>query len=171
MRVESTAPFCFYIGDDEMARAGRRSKYNEYVKPHLKQIEKWARAGATEEEICRALGIAQSTFYEYKKKYSELSNALRAGRQCVVLDVKAALLKKALGFEYEEKRGVKKDGEIVSMEVYMRYSPPDTTAAAMLLRNYDEDWRDKDSASTDFRKQEIEIKKALAEVNNFGLEL
>lgn len=154
-----------------MAKAGRRTKYDSFVKPHLKKIEEWARSGATEKEICDALGIALSTFYEYKKQYSELSSALRAGRQHVVLNIKAALLKKALGFEYEEKRGVKKDGEIVSMEVYMRYSPPDTTAAAMLLRNYDENWRDKDSASTDFKRQEIEIKKALAKENNFGLEL
>ena len=152
-------------------KRGRKSKYDLMVKPHIKQIEEWAKNGATEKEICDALGIAQSTFYEYKKRYSELSNALRTGRQCIVLDIKAALLKKALGFEYEEKRGVKKDGALVSMEVYVRYSPPDTTAAAMLLRNYDKDWRDKDSASTDFKRQEIEIKKALAETNNFGLEL
>ena len=152
-------------------KCGRKSKYDLMVKPHIKQIEEWAKNGATEKEICDALGIAQSTFYEYKKRYSELSNALRTGRQCIVLDIKAALLKKALGFEYEEKRGVKKDGALVSMEVYVRYSPPDTTAAAMLLRNYDKDWRDKDSASTDFKRQEIEIKKALAETNNFGLEL
>ena len=152
-------------------KCGRKSKYDLMVKPHIKQIEEWAKNGATEKEICDALGIAQSTFYEYKKRYSELSNALRTGRQCIVLDIKAALLKKALGLKKKKKRGVKKDGALVSMEVYVRYSPPDTTAAAMLLRNYDKDWRDKDSASTDFKRQEIEIKKALAETNNFGLEL
>lgn len=153
-----------------MAKRGRKCKYDEYVKPMLQQIESWARSGATEDEICTALGIAKSTFYEYKNKYSELSNALRAGRQCVVLDIKAALLKKAMGFEYEEKRGVKKGGELVTTEVYKRYSPPDPTAATMLLRNYDPEWRDKDTATTDFKRQELEIKKALAEANNFDVE-
>lgn len=153
-----------------MAKAGRKNKYDSYVRPHLNQITEWARSGATEKEISDALGIALSTFSEYKKQYSELSDALRMGRQTVVLNVKAALYKKAIGFEYEEKRGVKKGDKVVSTEIYKKYSPPDTTAAAMLLRNYEDDWRDRDSAQTDFKRQEIEIKKALAEANTFGLE-
>ena len=153
-----------------MAKAGRKSKYDEYVKPYLKQITEWAKSGATEKEISAALGIALSTFSDYKNKYSELSGALRAGRQTVVLNIKAALYKKAIGFEYEEMRGVKKDGKVVSAEVFKRYSPPDTTAAAMLLRNYDDEYRDKDSVQTDFKRQEIEIKKAMAEANVFGLD-
>lgn len=153
-----------------MAKRGRKCKYDEYVKPMLQQIESWARSGATEEEICTALGIAKSTFYDYKNKYSELSRALRVGRQSVVLDIKAALLKKALGFEYQEKRGYKKPGEpIVTTDIFQRYSPPDPTAATMLLRNYDPEWRDKDAATTDFKAQELEIKKALAEANNFDV--
>ena len=153
-----------------MAKAGRKSKYDEYVKPYLAHITEWARSGATEKEICDALGIALSTFYEYKKQFSELSSALRAGRQTVILNVKAALYKKAVGFEYEEMEGVKKGDEVVSTRIMKRYSPPDTTAAAMLLRNYEEKWRDKDSVQTDFKRQEIEIKKALAEANNFGVD-
>lgn len=150
--------------------AGRKSKYDEYVKPYLKQISEWKKSGATDEEISVALGIALSTFSDYKNKYSELSDALRVGKQTVILNVKAALYKKAIGFEYEEKRGVKKGDKVVSTEIIRRYSPPDTTAAAMLLRNYDDKYRDKDSAQTDFKRQEIEIKKALAEANNFGVD-
>ena len=153
-----------------MAKAGRKSRYDEFVKPYLNQITEWARSGATEKEICDALGVAQSTFYEYKKQFSELSNALRTGRQTVILNVKAALYKKAIGFEYEEMEGVKKEGKVVSTRIFKRYSPPDTTAAAMLLRNYEEEWRDKDSVQTDLTRQEIEIKKALAEANNFDVE-
>lgn len=150
--------------------AGRKSKYDSYVRPHLKQITEWAKSGATEKEISDALGVALSTFNEYKKQYSELSESLRVGRQTVILNVKAALYKKAIGFEYEEMEGVKKEGKIVSTKIYKRYAPPDTTAAAMLLRNYEEEWRDKDSVQTDFKRQEIEIKKALAEANNFGVD-
>ena len=150
--------------------AGRKSKYDEYVKPYLEQITEWKKSGATDKEISDALGVALSTFSEYKNQYSELSDALRTGKQTVILNVKAALYKKAIGFEYEEKRGVKKGDKVVSTEIFKRYSPPDTTAAAMLLRNYEEEWRDKDSVQTDFKRQEIEIKKALAEANNFGVD-
>ena len=151
-----------------MASRGRKNKYDSYVKPRLEEIKRWSAAGATEKEICTALGIAVSTFNDYKTKYSELSETLRAGRQTVILEVKAALYKRATGFEYEEKVGRKK-GDDVQTEVYQRYCPPDTTAAAMILRNYSEEWRDKDKQSTEFKRQEIEIKKALAEANNFDV--
>lgn len=147
--------------------AGRKSKYEEVVAPRLKDIENWARSGATEKEICKALGIALSTFYDYKSKYSELSSALHVGRQNVVLEIKAALLKKALGFEYEEKRGVQKNGQTTNVEIYKKYSPPDTTAAAMLLRNYDEEWKDKDTITNDLKQQEIDLRKQMAEFKEF----
>ena len=89
----------------------------------------------------------------------------------VVLDIKAALLKRALGFEYEERKGIKKGDGMANVEIYKRYMPPDTTAAAMLLRNYDKEWRDKDNITSDLKQQEMELRKAIAEANNFDLEL
>lgn len=152
-----------------MAQRGRKSKYNDYVKPRLDEIKRWAAAGATETEICSALGVSVSSFNEYKNKYSELSDSLRAGRQNVVLNIKAALYKRALGFNYEEKIGRSNNKDETSTEIHVRYSPPDTTAAAMLLRNYCEDWRDKDKTTADFKAQELQIKKVLAESNNFDV--
>lgn len=149
---------------------GRKSKYEEYVRPNLEKIREWAASGATEQEICQALGIAVSTFNDYKNKYSELSESLRAGRQRPVLDVRAALYKRACGFKYEERRGIKKNGEIISMEVSEKYMPPDPTSIAMYLRNYDEQWRDKDAIQTEFKRQEVEIRKALAEASSFDIE-
>ena len=151
-----------------MAQRGRKNKFETYVKPRLNDIKRWAAAGATEREICEALGVSMSAFSDYKNKYSELSETLRAGRQNVVVEITAALYKKAVGFNYEEKIGRSK-GDDVQTEVYQRYCPPDTTAAAMLLRNYSDDWRDKDKQTAEFRRQEIEIKKALAESNNFDV--
>lgn len=153
-----------------MATRGRKPKYDSYIKPHLEKIKDWAAAGATEREICDALGVSVSAFNDYKNKYSELSDALRTGRQNVVLNIKAALYKRALGFDYEEKIGRNSEKNGVSTEIYQRYAPPDTTAAAMLLRNYDKTWRDKDKQTADFKAQELEIKKALAESNNFDVD-
>lgn len=148
-------------------KRGRKEKYEEYVKPHIKDIETWTRSGATEKEICKALGIALSTFSIYKNTYPELSDALRAGRQEVVLNIKAALYKKATGYDYEERRGIQKDGETKTIELYKRHVPPDTTAAAMLLRNYDKEWQDKDAVSTDIKKREMELREAMAEDKNW----
>ena len=154
---------------------GRLSKYDSEVKPHIEDIRKAVEAGATVEEIAKAFGIAPSTLYKYKAEKKELKEAFARGREIIKIEIKAALLKKALGFEYEEEKKVAKkdkDGEnVVLVEVYKRYCPPSETAAGMLLRNYDPEWLDRDSASTELRKQEYELKKAIADANNFDLKI
>ena len=150
---------------------GRKSKYETHVKPRLKEIEEWLKEGATEEEVAKALGVAVSSLNLYKNQYMELSTAFAHARKAVIIRIKEALLKKALGFSYEEEKRVgKKDknGEnIVLVEKYTRYCPPSETAAAMLLRNYDEEWRDMDSATTRLKQQAQDLKKAIAEATNF----
>ena len=122
-----------------------------------------------------SFNISVSTIYKYKAEKKEFSDAFARGREKVIIEIKAALLKKALGFEYKEQKKVgrkDKDGEnIVLIENYTRYCPPSETAAAMLLRNYDAEWLDKDVTSTELKKQEMELKKAIAESTNFDLNL
>lgn len=153
----------------------RPSKYETEIKPFIEDIRKAVAAGATVEEISKAFGISTSTIYKYKAEKKEFSDAFARGREKVIIDIKAALLKKALGFEYTEKKTVgrkDKDGEnIVLIEKYERYSPPSETAAAMLLRNYDSEWQDKDNASTVLSKQKMELEKAIAKSNNFDLDI
>ena len=60
------------------------------------------------------------------------------------------------------------DGESVQFtEITTKYCVPSETAAAMLLRNYDPEWRDSDDISVQFRKQEQELKRKIAEANNW----
>lgn len=154
---------------------GRPSRYESEIKPHIEEIRQAVEAGATVEEIATAFNIAVSTLHKYKAEKKELKDAFTRGRARIVFQIKAALLKKALGFEYEEEKKVgrkDKDGEnIILVEKYKRYSVPSETAAAMLLRNYDENWRDNDKASAEIRKQEADLRKAIAEASNFDLEV
>lgn len=154
---------------------GRPSRYEAEIKPHIEEIKKAVECGATVEEIATAFNIAVSTLHRYKAEKKELRDAFARGRDKVVIEIKAALLKKALGFEYEEEKKVgrkDKDGEnIVIIEKYKRYSVPSETAAAMLLRNYDEGWRDNDKASSEIKRQEADLRKAIAEANNFDLNI
>lgn len=158
-----------------MGKRGRKSIYDTAIAPHLEEIRAGVKAGATAKEIADALGIAESTLHKYKNEKAELSEAFAQGRSKIVIDVRAALLKKALGFKYKEEKKVgrkDKNGEqIVLVEQYERYCPPSETAAAMILRNYDPEWRDRDSASTELRQQEYALKKAIAEASNFDLNL
>lgn len=154
---------------------GRPSKYDTEIKPHLAEIRSAVEAGATIEEIARAFGVSKSTIQKYKAEKKEFSDAFARGREKVVIDIKAALLKKALGFEYKEQKSVArkdKNGEnIVLVENYKRYCPPSETAARMLLNNYDDTWHDNDNATARLKAQEMDLKKAIAEANNFDLNL
>lgn len=157
-----------------MAKTGRKPKYDAEIKPHLAEIEKAVKNGATITEIATALNIAESTIYKYKKEKKEFSAIFARGRASIIIDIRGALLKKALGYEYEEEKKVgrkDKNGEnIMIVEKYKRHQPPSETAAAMLLRNYDTKWIDKDNATTELKKQEFELRKAISESNNFDLD-
>jgi hypothetical protein len=153
----------------------RPSKYEREIKPYIDDIRKAVECGATDKEIATAFGIAESTLYKYKKEKPEFSEAFARGREKVVIDIKAALLKKALGYEYFEEKTVckkDKDGEnIILVESYKKHQAASETAAGMLLRNYDPEWSDKDNAAARLREQELEMKKAIAKATNFDLEL
>lgn len=156
-------------------KRGRKSVYESVIQPHLEEIKKAVSAGATIEEVAAALNISKSTLNKYKAEKKELADAFARGRKEVVFEIKAALLQKALGFKYEEEKRVgrkDKNGEnIVLVEKYSRYCPPSETAAGMLLRNYDKEWRDNDTKSAEMRQQEHDLRKAIAEANNFDLNL
>ena len=119
--------------------AGRPSKYESHVKPKLLLIEAWARDGVIEAEICKNLDVGKDAFIEYKKLYPELTEALKNGREVIDTMVENALLKAAMGYEYNEE-AVGKDG------VYdlRKYAHPNTTALIFWLKNRKpKQWRDK----------------------------
>ena len=158
-----------------MAKRGRKSVYDTQIEPHIEEIRQAVKNGATVAEIAKALGIAKSTLCKYMAEKPELKDAFAHGRAQIVIDIRGALLKKALGYEYQEKKQyIKKDddGEAVTYtEITTKHQPPSETAGAMLLRNYDDTWLDRDSISTQLKQQELELKKAIANDNSFnGLE-
>lgn len=74
----------------------RPSKYETHVAPRLGEIADWVRNGATEREIAERLGVAMSTFCEYKREFSEFSEVLKKTRDAVDGEVENALLQNAL---------------------------------------------------------------------------
>lgn len=157
-----------------MPKKGRKPIYDTVIKPHLAEIREAAKKGATIEEIAKALGIAESTLYKYKDTKTELSEAFAYGRVNIVIDVRGALLKKALGYEYTETKQYTRKGydgeDVIYTETMTKHQPPSETAGAMILRNYDETYRDKDSATTQLKQDEFELRKAVADSNKFDLE-
>lgn len=106
----------------------------------LLQLEGWAREGLTDEQIAHNMGICRDTLIQWKKKYSDISDTLKKGKEVVDLQVENALLKRALGYRYDEitmENGI--ETKRVTKEVV-----PDTTAQIFWLKNRRPDkWRDK----------------------------
>jgi hypothetical protein len=126
-----------------------KSKWND-IKEKLILVECWARDGLTDEQISNNLGISTTTFYEYKKNYPEFSESLKRGKEIVDYEVENALLKRALGYEFEEKtyetRWDENQGrfrEVLTKKV-RKEVVPDTTAQIYWLNNRKpEQWRNK----------------------------
>lgn len=117
-----------------------KSKYFTHVEPKLILIEGWARDGLTDEQIYNNLGISKDSFYKYKKQYSDFSDSLKRGKEIVDYEVENALLKRALGYEYDEI--TYENGEEVKRVT--KQVAPDTTAQIFWLKNRKPDkWRDK----------------------------
>lgn len=146
---------------------GRRDLYAELVLPRLAEITEWI--GVTDEKtIAKKLGISARSFSKYKTEHEELRKALQKGRLALVEDLKVSLKKKARGFSFTEtKTTVRQENgkKVTVVEKFDRYSPPDTGAIHLLLKNLDPTWRQDDRETMDLKakKLNLEEKKTDAE--------
>ena len=120
-------------------------------------LQGWARDGLIDEQIAEKCGITRSTLSEWKKKYPDISNALKKGKEIVDREVENALLKKAKGYNVEIKktfkvRKIDYDSSGKKIREYEElqagydevHVPADTTAQIFWLKNRRPDrWRDK----------------------------
>ena len=80
-----------------------KGKYEYWLTPEgLLKLEGWARDGLTDEQVAQSIGIHRDTLNEWKKKYPVISDTLKRGKEVVDRQVENALLKRALGYKYNE---------------------------------------------------------------------
>jgi transposase len=150
-----------------------KGKYHEWIEPDgLLKLEAWARDGLVDEQIAENMGIHPSTLYEWKKKYPEINEALKKGKEVVDIQVENALLKRAMGYTFEEvikeRTPIRyEDGKPVEWELkvtkkILKEVQPDVTAQIFWLKNRKPvEWRDKqeiDIAGKDGKPFEVNIK-------------
>ncbi len=77
--------------------ATAKGKYHRWLEPEgLTLLTGWARDGLIDEQIAHNMGINKATLYDWKKKYPDISDALKEGKEVVDIQVENALLKNAL---------------------------------------------------------------------------
>lgn len=129
-----------------MANAEKRN----IVTDNLKKIEELSAQGLSIGEIAQSLGISRSTLYKYKKQSTELTDAIKKGRESAVEKIENAMFNSATGCtrKIKKTRWVKKitydpvsgkksfeTEEPVEYEEDV-YFPPDNTAGIFLLKNW-----------------------------------
>lgn len=93
-------------------KGGKRCGANKWkkIEENLEKIEAWIIQGISEREVAASLGIAYSTFREYKKSKSALSETIEKAklkRKEANGIVEQALYLKATGYNATETRAVK----------------------------------------------------------------
>lgn len=116
-----------------------KGKYHEWLTDDgLIKLKGWARDGLSNEQIAKNIGINPDTLYTWIKKFPEIDEALKKGKEVVDIEVENALLKRAMGYEYEEVKTYieETDGKKKKkVEKTTKHVPADVTAGIFWLRN------------------------------------
>lgn len=138
---------------------GCKGKYTEWITDDgLLRIHGWAREGLTDEQISHNMGISRFTLQEWRKRFPAISATLKAGKAPVDIEVENALLKRAMGYQYEEtiteveevpsgkydEEGKPIMKQVKHIKKVQKTALPDTTAQIFWLKNRRPDkWREK----------------------------
>lgn len=122
-------------------KIGRTTKYSS---KRVKEVIEFKRQCFTNKAICEMWGINQDTFYEWKNKHTEFSEAYKKGIESQYKTLsevaKMKLYDKIMGFEYKETVRSEKSTRVgleVEEKILTKYCPPDTTAILAALYSLD----------------------------------
>ena len=150
----------------------RRGKYDFWresgrLTDILLLIEGRCREGVSEAEIAREIGLSVSCMSGYKRRYPEFAAALFRQGDRVDVEVENALLKRALGYRYEEvtrelkPNALTGEAELVPVKVVCKEVAPDMAALLLWLKNRrPQRWREKPEAEGG-KEQFAEVMKGL----------
>lgn len=144
-----------------MIPIGRKGKFEEWLtEDGLTRLTGWARDGLTDEQIAANIGINRCTLYDWIKRYDNISNAIKKGKEPVDTQVENALLRRALGYDYEETITEVEDLGGGKTKKHVRrvtkHVPPDTTAQIFWLKNRKpKQWRDKMEAAVSVDTEDL----------------
>ena len=111
-----------------------RSKFEYWLgEEGLILLSGWARDGLTDENIAKNIGIAASTLYEWKKRFPEISEALKRSKEIADRIVENSLYKRAIGYDQESVKVFQFQGKPIIVPI-IEHVTPETTAAIFWLK-------------------------------------
>lgn len=133
-------------------------KFNYWMSEEgLLRIEGWAKDGLTEAQIAECMEISYSQFRRWKDepRAQQFRDVLKNSKEVVDRKVENALLKRALGYDYEEvinervvdydaTTGIPIGSHMEETKRTLKHMPPDATSMIYWLKNRKYMvWRDK----------------------------
>jgi len=114
-------------------KEGRPTKYNPMTHPVVAQA--LAQSGLIDDEISEAMMIHRTTFYEWKKKYPEFSNAVANGKSKIDIEVQNELLKNCRTREVIEEKQIMESGKPKRTERTKKHELGSVRAQQFWLKN------------------------------------
>lgn len=153
-------------------RAGRKSKI-DLIRDNLDRIKEWKKLGATDEQISRQLGMSSTTWCKHLSENPELAAAIKTAAISFVMDLRGELARQAMKHTLDvKKQYIKVDEETGHRtqytEITTREVDGNIAAAHLLLKNMDRDNWKESWDSYEFKKQELELKKLVADGKAWG---
>ncbi|EFT93898.1 helix-turn-helix domain-containing protein [Enterococcus faecalis] len=120
------------------------AKYTEWINEEgLIKIGGWAKDGLTDEQIAQNIGISRSTLNEWKKRFPDIKDTIKRGKEVVDRQVENALFKSAIGYEYTEiTKELTDSGMKVTKRVTKQVAPNPTSAIFWLKNRKPDQWRE-----------------------------
>ena len=123
--------------------ANRPDDKKKYIEKLLKNgtLEKLSQGADTEKELYTALGIGKTSWLKYKEEIPELKELIIRTRHETFLDIKGAMKKRALGYDYTEEIQEMsidvrtKEKKPLMVRKVTRHVPPDLSAQKLLIAN------------------------------------
>ena len=70
-----------------------RAEYKKWLEPdNLTRLRSWARDGLTNEQIAKKIGVRRQTISEWSKKYPDIADALKKGKEVVDSEIEDSLI-------------------------------------------------------------------------------
>lgn len=152
-------------------------KYESLIEPKLPEIGQMTEQGLSEEKIAASLGVAYSTFREYKKKYPALSAVLKKSADARNEVIENSLYESAKGKQVKVKKPVKvrrveydpttgkkvKEYEEVVTAEEEEYIPPNPTSIIFYLTNRLPDKYKNNPAKLKLDEEKLKLAKEKAE--------